>query len=415
MSFQHFRLGQLAMSQPLPPHLQQNQPSSYSQNVPSVSSTSTTVASTSTAASATSLKPGLSRAPYGSGDSDDGYTLIFPSITAFHDWRRQEEETQMVEFVKGDTHGSKAVPPRFKDHTKLVCARHSRSGRKKYVKKHPERVRKIPSRKLEGQGCQASISYKTYFDTEDVRACYISEHSHPIGLANLPFTRRGRRVAVQEGKERSKRSSQPASSSVAPEGPSVGSGSPMPTPSVSTMNSGASGDPSSMSLSQQQQRHMPQYPPNISQFPQHFQPYQQSPHAPAPYQQMPPPATNAPSERERWDRMSVLFTSIRDHARAFEYPGSSIAALESVLIRLYLESPMGVVSGSGTGLGALGISMHGGGPHIQHGQGQGQGHGLGVHGVHPGAQGHDGSAPHDASGGVTQVNGGMENNMDGGT
>jgi len=89
---------------------------------------------------------------------------------------------------QGDTHGSKADPPRFKDHTKLVCARHSRSGRKKYIKKHPERVRKVPSRKvcltiylfrpsnskhiqLDGQGCQASISYKTYFETEEVRAC----------------------------------------------------------------------------------------------------------------------------------------------------------------------------------------------------------------------------------------------------
>lgn len=49
---------------------------------------------------------------------------------------------------QGDTHGSKADPPRFKDHTKLLCARHSRSGRKKYVKKHPERVRKVPSRKV---------------------------------------------------------------------------------------------------------------------------------------------------------------------------------------------------------------------------------------------------------------------------
>lgn len=49
---------------------------------------------------------------------------------------------------QGDTHGSKADPPRFKDHTKLVCARHSRSGRKKYVKKHPDRVRKVPSRKV---------------------------------------------------------------------------------------------------------------------------------------------------------------------------------------------------------------------------------------------------------------------------
>jgi hypothetical protein len=69
-------------------------------------------------------------------------------LDAFHEWRAQEEEDKMVEFVKGDTHGSKAVPPRFKDHTKLVCARHSRSGRKKYVKKHPERIRKVPSRKV---------------------------------------------------------------------------------------------------------------------------------------------------------------------------------------------------------------------------------------------------------------------------
>jgi hypothetical protein len=97
----------------------------------------------------TSISPSsTSKQPYGSGDTDDGYTLVFPNLDAFHEWRNREEETQMVEFVKGDTHGSKAVPPRFKDHTKLVCARHSRSGRKKYVKKHPDRVRKVPSRKV---------------------------------------------------------------------------------------------------------------------------------------------------------------------------------------------------------------------------------------------------------------------------
>jgi hypothetical protein len=78
---------------------------------------------------------------------DDGYTLVFDSLEAFQEWREKEEEEKIVEFVKGDTHGSKAVPPRFKDHVKLICARHSRSGRKKYVKKYPERVRKVPSRK----------------------------------------------------------------------------------------------------------------------------------------------------------------------------------------------------------------------------------------------------------------------------
>lgn len=39
--------------------------------------------------------------------------------------------------------------------------------------------------------------------------------------------------------------------------------------------------------------------------------------------------------------MNVLFQGIRENARNFEYPAPSVAALESVLIRLYLESPMG--------------------------------------------------------------------------
>lgn len=38
--------------------------------------------------------------------------------------------------------------------------------------------------------------------------------------------------------------------------------------------------------------------------------------------------------------MSVLFQSIREHARGFEFPNASVVALEGVLIRLYLESPM---------------------------------------------------------------------------
>lgn len=93
-------------------------------------------------------KTQVTKGSYGSGDGDDGYSLSFPNLEAFYKWRTQEEEALVIEFVKGDTHGSKAMPPRFKEHTKLVCARHSRSGRAKYIKKHPERVRKTPSRKV---------------------------------------------------------------------------------------------------------------------------------------------------------------------------------------------------------------------------------------------------------------------------
>ncbi|THH09593.1 hypothetical protein EW145_g1888 [Phellinidium pouzarii] len=116
------------------------------------------------------------RSPYGSGDSDDGYTLGFATMEEFQAWRTQVEEDNMVEFIKGDTHGSKAVPPRFKDHVKL----------------------------LEGEGCPASISYKTYYGITIVRAMYVDQHSHPTGLENLPFTRRGRKLAEQARKQQQK-------------------------------------------------------------------------------------------------------------------------------------------------------------------------------------------------------------------
>ena len=160
MSFQNFRLPPPGPQHAFPdldtpPHSALSGPSSSSLSPPfaSLSSDSTTRVQSPSAppggsggggAYADSTRKGL----YGSGDADDRYTLVFQTMDAFEAWRRREEEEKMVEFVKGDTHASKAVPPRFKEHTKLVCGRHSRGGRKKYVKKYPDRVRKVPSRKV---------------------------------------------------------------------------------------------------------------------------------------------------------------------------------------------------------------------------------------------------------------------------
>ena len=72
--------------------------------------------------------------------------------------------------------------------TPIVCARHSRSGRKPYEKKHPERQRRVPSRKVRrhltlqaqtdadcfcfqqvgGEGCPAVITYRTFDDRDQV-------------------------------------------------------------------------------------------------------------------------------------------------------------------------------------------------------------------------------------------------------
>ncbi|KAJ3760560.1 hypothetical protein EV360DRAFT_39581 [Lentinula raphanica] len=316
MSFQHFRLGEMAMSNP-PPHLMHL----HGQQFTTIDNTNNSFSN-----NASKISSGSSnKQPYGSGDTDDGYTLVFPNLAAFNEWREREEETQVVEFVKGDTHGSKAIPPRFKDHTKLVCARHSRSGRKKYVKKHPERVRKVPSRKLEGQGCPASISYKTYFDTDEIRAC-----------CEL-------RLVVQSAAEAEKNKSNKhirfandtnsgidASTSAQIAGPST-----VPQPSTSNNYSSAVSMIAPLPTPQNTYQQTPSQSYNYQ--PQ-FQ-YTSGP-APAPAPVPPAPAQNGDAfNNDRWANMETLFQSVREHARTFTYPSASVAVLETVLIRLFLESP----------------------------------------------------------------------------
>ncbi|KAF9076049.1 hypothetical protein BDP27DRAFT_1284743 [Rhodocollybia butyracea] len=354
MSFQHFRLGEMALAPP--PHLMHLQSHSQTANLhghPQQNQQPAQFApidNTNSFPNNTKISPAsATKQPYGSGDSDDGYTLVFANLAAFHEWREREEEAQVVEFVKGDTHGSKAIPPRFKDHTKLVCARHSRSGRKKYVKKHPERVRKVPSRKLEGQGCPASISFKTYFDTDEVRACYNSQHSHEIGPANLPFTRRGRRAAAEAEKTKSTKhirfanddhsGSNTASSTPIP-GPSS-----VPQPQSSPTNNYSSGVSMVAPIPTQSTYQSTPQPYNYQTQYQYASPPAPIPTSTAPPPAVPPAQHTADLSHERWQNMETLFQNVRENARSFSYPTASVAALETVLLRLFLEGPTQSVMG----------------------------------------------------------------------
>lgn len=58
------------------------------------------------------------------------------------------------------------------------------------------------------------------------------------------------------------------------------------------------------------------------------------------YQYVQPAAPPASISHDRWDNMATLFESVRGYARTYEYPSATVAALETVLIRLYLESPV---------------------------------------------------------------------------
>lgn len=168
----------------------------------------------------------------------------------------------------------------------------------------------------------AFVSHRPHVDALD-----ISQHSHEIGLANLPFTRRGRKAAVQQEKERGRNRSvtttdqdqQMASSSDPP--PALGA-QPSNQQSVSSFSSAVS-----------------MLAPLPGQTYSNPQPYAFQP-AMHTYPPVQPPQQTHP--QERWDNMATLFQTVRDHARAFEYPPASVAALETVLIRLYLESPMGL-------------------------------------------------------------------------
>ncbi|KAG8812191.1 hypothetical protein FRC17_002145 [Serendipita sp. 399] len=169
---------------------------------------------------------------YGSGEQDEGFTLEFANLDNFHAWKEEIERTDCVDYFKVDAHTSKAVPPRFKVgfracqtvlletykvfsitqedfHAVLNAWANGRVGQKKYVKKFPDRPRKTPSKKasniriiasstahtlqIEGVGCPSTISYKTYHDSPVVRVNYVSNHSHEIGAANLPFTKKYRK------------------------------------------------------------------------------------------------------------------------------------------------------------------------------------------------------------------------------
>lgn len=135
----------------------------------------------------------------------------------------------------------------------------------------------------------------------------------------------------------------------------------------STEASSSSSAATSAASAQTPQPHVTAFPSSapLTHLPHAFPHYSGQHGINTPYPQMVPAP---PAQNEQWERMSVLFNSIREHARAYDYPAPSVVALESVLIRLYLESPMGMMGGPG--LGALGAGMHSVPPPPQQQQGQ---------------------------------------------
>lgn len=178
-----------------------------------------------------------------------------------------------------------------------------------------------------------------------------SQHSHEIGAANLAFTRRGRRAAAEAEKTKTGKhirfanddnsGSNTASSTPIPGPSSVPQQQPSPTNNYSSAVSMVAPLPTAQNTYQ-----------SASQ-PYNYQAQYQYAAAPAP---VPAPAAPPPPgppaqhtadafSHERWQNMETLFQNVRDNARSFSYPTASVAALETVLLRLFLEGPTQPVMG----------------------------------------------------------------------
>lgn len=192
----------------------------------------------------------------------------------------------------------------------------------------------------------------------------VAQHSHEIGLPNLPYTRRGRKAAVQQEKDRARKQ-------------------------VKFANDGSSETPAPMGETSTMQQANP-FSSAVSMLaPLPGQPVYASPSQAYGYHPAPYPVPVGPLAQDRWDNMATLFQSIRENARSFEFPAPSVAALESCLIRLFLESPVGMAS-TQSPMGSMmsGSVSHPQHQHQQHHQHQHQQQQLPT----PNTQSHNGSA-----------------------
>lgn len=203
------------------------------------------------------------------------------------------------------------------------------------------------------QRCYLVHAYKPTSDN--------SQHSHEIGAANLPFTRRGRKAAAEAEKTKSNKHIRFANDD------SSANNTSSPPPIAGPSSVPQSTPPSNYSSSVSMIAPLPSGQTSYQATPQtyNFQPpYQYAP-APAPVPTpVPPPVHPPPTQHtsdafsaDRWQNMETLFQSVRENARSFAYPTASVAVLETVLIRLFLEGPQPVMSQQPMAVSSMSQSM----------------------------------------------------------
>ena len=106
------------------------------------------------------------------------------SMKEFQAWRVNEEVDHGIELLLSSNRRS--AGPLWAENRTYSCSRQGSGGQKEYVRKREERSRKRPSKRT---GCRCRVRIKTYHHVSTVLGWYRPEHGHPIGVANLMYTR----------------------------------------------------------------------------------------------------------------------------------------------------------------------------------------------------------------------------------
>ena len=115
-------------------------------------------------------------------DWEEGsYSLEWANLDKFQLWRLIDEHLSCIQFVMSSTWTGDC----YSQWQCFVCGRQESGGEKIYEKQHLDRERKSEMKKT---GCGCHIDIKQYPHTSTVLGCYVAEHDHEIGAANIAYT-----------------------------------------------------------------------------------------------------------------------------------------------------------------------------------------------------------------------------------
>lgn len=111
------------------------------------------------------------------------FELQWGSLAEFDIWREDQERTYSIELRLAET---KPAGTFFLWKRTYKCARNGSPDDWGYQKKFPDRIQKLPSKRI---GCSCQLSVKAYPGTTVLLGHYIQAHNHPTNLGNIVFTR----------------------------------------------------------------------------------------------------------------------------------------------------------------------------------------------------------------------------------